>query len=42
MQNTLCLCGEKGVRWLNDLPEIIEEIEENWQNDLTFPEIWEE
>lgn len=29
-QNTLALCGEKGLRWLDDLPQIIEEIEENW------------
>ncbi len=29
-QNTLALCGEKGLRWLDDLPQIIEEIEKNW------------
>jgi streptomycin 6-kinase len=40
-QNTLDLCGETGARWLNDLPQIIEEIEENWslKTEKHFPNL---
>lgn len=29
--NTLELCGDAGGKWLNDLPQIIEELSEKWQ-----------
>jgi streptomycin 6-kinase len=29
-QNTLDLCGELGEQWLNDLPQIVKELAENW------------
>jgi len=29
-RNALDLCGETGKQWLNDLPQIVEEIERNW------------
>lgn len=28
--NTISLCGEKGEKWLNDLPEMIVELETSW------------
>src|SRR5258708_4134512 len=30
VENTIALCGEKGVLWLDDLPNIISELETKW------------
>ncbi len=30
VRNTLDLCGETGEKWLNDLPRVIIDIEDNW------------
>ncbi len=30
VENTITLCGEKGELWLNDLPNIISAVEEQW------------
>ncbi len=35
--NTLDLCGETGKRWLNDLPQIIEELAGNWSLKIEKP-----
>jgi len=37
VQNTLDLCGEVGEQWLNDLPQIIEAIAENWLLEVNKP-----
>ncbi len=36
-QNTLDLCGKLGEQWLNDLPQIIKELAENWSLEVEKP-----
>jgi len=36
-QNTLDLCGELGEQWLNDLPQIVKELAENWSLEVEKP-----
>ena len=37
VKNTLDLCGKPGEQWLNDLPRIIGELEENWSLKVEKP-----
>ena len=36
-KNTLDICGKSGEQWLNDLPRIIGELEENWSLKVENP-----
>ena len=36
-QNTLDLCGELGEQWLNDLPQVVKELAENWSLEVEKP-----
>ena len=37
VKNTLDLCGKPGEQWLNELPRVIKEIEENWSLKVEKP-----
>ena len=37
VKNTLDLCGKPGEQWLNELPRVIREIEENWSLKVEKP-----
>jgi len=41
MQNALGVCGSKGKEWLNDLPQIIEELSASWSLEVenSFPNL---
>jgi streptomycin 6-kinase len=41
VQNTLGVCGRKGKEWLNDLPQIVEELSANWSLEVekSFPNL---